>query len=106
MYSRFRMNWRLAFLLVTVLTLSSCTSAKRGDVHGKVSCGGRLVIYGSVVLIGSDGMPVTGRINADSTYAVSGVPSGAVRVAVVSPDPARPQIPEADEEPSGERDIK
>src|SRR5262249_32660837 len=70
--------------------LSSCASIKRGDVQGKVSCGGRPIIYGSVVLIGSDDMPVTGRINSDGTYAVSGVLVGAVRVAVGSPDPATP----------------
>jgi len=91
MYTRFRVDWRRAFLLLTVLTLSSCASAKRGDIHGKVSYGGRPIIYGSVVLIGSDDMPVTGRINSDGTYAVAGVPAGAVRVAVVSPDPATPQ---------------
>jgi hypothetical protein len=90
MQTRLRMAWRLAFLLLTVLTLSSCASVKRGDVHGKVSRGGRPIIYGSVVLIGSNDIPVTGRINADGTYAVSGVPAGAVRVAVVSPDPATP----------------
>jgi hypothetical protein len=88
MHTRFRMNWRLAFLLLTVLTLSSCASAKRSDVHGKVSYQGRPIIYGSVVLIGTDDMPVTGRINSDGTYAVAGVPAGEVRVAVVSPDPA------------------
>jgi hypothetical protein len=90
----FRMAWRLAFLLLTVLTLSSCASAKRGDVHGKVSYGGRPIIYGSVILIGSDDRPVTGNINSDGTYTVSGVPAGAVRVAVVSPDPARPRPPD------------
>ena len=39
--TRLRRDWRLAFLLLTVLMLSSCASAKRGDVHGKVSYGGR-----------------------------------------------------------------
>ena len=91
MQTHFRMNWQLAFLLLTILTLSSCASAKRGEVHGKVSYGGRPIIYGSVVLIGSDDKSVTGRINADGTYAVSGVHAGAVRVAVVSPDPATPR---------------
>src|SRR5437879_5538537 len=94
MHTRFRKIWRVAFLLLTVLTLSSCASTKRGDVHGKVSCGGRLVIYGSVVLVGSDDRPVTGPINNDGTYAVSGVSAGAVRVAVVSPDPATPLPPD------------
>ena len=94
MHMRFRMDWRLPFLLLTVLMLSSCASAKRGDVHGKVSYGGRPIIYGSVVLIGSDDMPVTGRINSDGTYAAFGVPVGDVRLAVVSPNPARPRPPE------------
>jgi hypothetical protein len=91
MHQRFRMDWRLVVLLPAVLILPSCGSVKRGDVHGKVSYGGRPVIYGSVVLIGSDDMPVTGRINSDGTYSVDGVPTGAVRVAVVSHDPARPK---------------
>src|SRR5262249_41683905 len=81
-----------------------CASVKRGDVHGKVRYGGRPIIYGSVVLIGSDDMPVTGPINADGTYAVSGVPTGVVRVAVVSPDPATPLPP--DEQLPWERDPK
>src|SRR5215469_4912553 len=104
MHTHTRLDWRLVFLLVTVLTLSSCVSAKRGDVHGKVSYQGRPVIYGSVVLIGSDDMPVTGRINADGTYVVSAVPSGDVRVAVVSPDPATPRRP--DRKLPGTRDPK
>jgi hypothetical protein len=94
MHTRIRIDWRLAVLLLTVLMLSSCASVKRGDVRGKVSYRGRSVIYGSVVLIGSDDMPVTGHINSDGTYAVSGVPVGDVRVAVVSPNPARPQPPD------------
>jgi hypothetical protein len=104
MYTRFRKIWRLAFLLLTVLMLSSCASAKRGDVHGKVGYGGRPVIYGSVVLIGSDNMPVIGRINSDGTYSMGGVPVGTVRVAVVSSDPATPR-PSGTELP-GERDPK
>jgi hypothetical protein len=94
MLTRFRIDWRLTFLLLAVLTLSSCALVKRGDVHGKVNYQGRPVIYGSVVLIGSDDVPIIGQINTDGTYAVVGVLAGAVRVAVVSPDPARPRSPD------------
>lgn len=64
-----------------------------GDVSGRVTHQGKVVVCGSVTLVGPDGMTKSGRINQDGTYSVSGVGAGTVRVAIVSDDPARPLDP-------------
>jgi hypothetical protein len=52
---------------------------------------------GSVVLVGSDGIPHTGEIQEDGTYEVTGVQAGTVSIGVLSPDPGppnqRPDLP-------------
>jgi hypothetical protein len=45
---------------------------------------------GSIVLVGSDGMPHTGQIEEDGTFEVTGVPAGTVNIGVLSPDPGPP----------------
>jgi hypothetical protein len=64
-----------------------------GDVSGMVTYKGTPVVMGSVVFVGSDGIPHTGQIGADGTYVVSDVPAGPVQVAVISPDPGPPLRP-------------
>jgi hypothetical protein len=64
-----------------------------GDVSGKVTYDGSPVAMGSVVLVGSDGIPHSGQIDLDGTYAISGVPAETVKVAVLSPDPGPPLRP-------------
>jgi hypothetical protein len=60
-----------------------------GDVSGMVTYKGTPIVMGSVVFIGSDGVPHSGQIEPDGTYAVSEVPAGTVKIAVLSPDPGR-----------------
>jgi hypothetical protein len=58
------------------------------DVSGKVTYKGKPVTSGSVVFVGADGVAVAADIKPDGTYAATGVATGAVKVAVSSPNPA------------------
>jgi hypothetical protein len=78
--------------LLLALTAAGC-GRPVGDVSGTVTYKGTPVVMGSVVFVGSDGVPHTGQIEPDGTYAVSDVPAGTVKIAVVSPDPGRPLRP-------------
>jgi hypothetical protein len=71
-----------AFLLACV----GC-GAKTGDVSGKVTYQGKPVVYGSVVIVGPDGIPKSGAIQPDGSYSVAGVGVGEAKVAVSSPQP-------------------
>jgi hypothetical protein len=46
------------------------------------------VVAGTVLLVGSDGIPAYGNIGADGTYVIARVPTGAAQVAINSPGPA------------------
>jgi hypothetical protein len=59
----------------------------RATVTGHVTHRGKPVVCGAVVLVGSDGKTVAGRIAPDGTYTVENAPAAAVSVAVVSQDP-------------------
>jgi len=63
-----------------------CSPSKTG-VKGKVTHNGKAVPYGSVTLIGSDGIVYTGELKEDGSFAIDKVPTGTVKVGVVSPDP-------------------
>jgi hypothetical protein len=76
------------FLLAT-LCANGCGGA-HGNVSGKVTSRGQPVVIGSVVMIGSDTIPLTGAIDANGNYAIPDVPAGLVQVGVVSPDPGIP----------------
>jgi hypothetical protein len=86
-------RWRLAALACAAAALPPGCGRGPADVSGRVTHNGRPVVCGSVTLVGPDGMTRTGRIGPDGSYTVTGVGSGAVRVAVVSDDPARPLDP-------------
>jgi len=80
--------------LALLLTLVAAGCGRTvGDVSGQVTYKGTPVVMGSVVFFGSDGIPHTGQIETDGTYAVSDVPAGTVYVAVLSPDPGPPLRP-------------
>jgi hypothetical protein len=85
---------RLLLLLGGALVAGGCGKGV-GDVTGKVIYKGTPVAMGSVVLAGSDGIPHTGPIEEDGTYAVSDVPAETVKVGVLSPDPGPPLRPES-----------
>jgi hypothetical protein len=65
--------------------LAGCSSDAR--LTGKVSCKGRLVTSGSVIVLNADGSARSGVIHPDGTYLVEGVKRGTVRLGVFSPDP-------------------
>ena len=62
----------------------------QGDVSGTVSYKGRNLVYGSVMLIGSDGIPKYSEIKADGSYAFAELPVGDYRVGINSSDPLAP----------------
>jgi hypothetical protein len=70
-----------------------------GNVSGKILYKGSPVAMGSVVLVDTDGIPHSGRIEDDGTFVIAEVPAGTVKVAVQSPDPGRP-LRETDLPPS------
>ena len=67
------------------------------DVAGTVTYQGKPLSYGTVVLVGSDGLPKSGQVGPGGAFTVQGVPPGTAKVAVSSPrppgmpDPARPE---------------
>jgi hypothetical protein len=65
---------------------AGCAPA-RGDVSGKVTYQGRPLVYGTVMFLGRDNLPVMGPIRPDGSYTVTGVLVGEAQVAVNSPDP-------------------
>ena len=71
---------------VAVLTAAGCGGGT-ADVAGKVTFQGKPVVFGTVLVIGADGVPMAGAIQKDGTYRVSGVKLGAAKVTVSSPPP-------------------
>ena len=78
-------------LIRTAIAIAALSAVGCGggtaDVSGKVTFKGKPVVYGTVVVVGSDGIPKSGAIQPDGTYRVSGVTLGAARLAVTSPRP-------------------
>jgi hypothetical protein len=72
-------------LLTAVLVTVGCAGGT--DVSGKVTFQGKPVVYGTVVLIGSDGIPRSGAIQPDGSFQVKGAKLGKAKVAVSSPPP-------------------
>lgn len=71
---------------VAILTAAGCGGGT-ADVTGKVTYQGKPVVFGTVLVIGSDGVPKAGAIRKDGSYRVSGVKVGAATVTVSSPPP-------------------
>jgi hypothetical protein len=71
---------------VIVLALAGC-GGDTTDVSGKVTYMGKPVMFGTVQVIGSDGVPKSGPIQPDGTFRVSGVKLGPAKVMVSSPPP-------------------
>lgn len=78
----------LALSILLLLGLSALTGCSRkGDIYGKVTCQGKPVVYGTVSIVGADGIPRTGNIHPDGYYEVFDVPVGSAKIGVASPDP-------------------
>jgi hypothetical protein len=78
-------------LIGTVLGVAALAAAGCGggtaDVAGRVTYQGKPVVFGTVVVIGADGVPKSGPIQRDGSYRVAGVKLGAATVTVSSPPP-------------------
>jgi hypothetical protein len=73
---------------LVALALAACgCNANTTDVSGKVTFKGKPVVYGTVVIVGSDGTPKSGAIQPDGSYRVADVALGPAKVAVTSPRP-------------------
>jgi hypothetical protein len=63
-----------------------------GDLGGRVTCGGKPVTVGAVVVLAADGTVRSAPLSADGSYRLTGVPRGPARLGVVSRDPAKAQL--------------
>jgi hypothetical protein len=70
-----------------LLTLVALGCQGRGDVSGKVTYQNKHLVFGTVLIQGSDGNVGQGNLEADGSYYVSSVATGEARVAVNSPNP-------------------
>lgn len=78
-------RFSLLLALVTFTSLNGC--AGKGDIKGKVTYDGKTVVYGTVMVIDSEGVPHPGVIGPDGNYTVRGVTTGKAKLAVDSPNP-------------------
>lgn len=82
---------RLIGRLLVLLALAACVAgcAGQGSIMGTVTFRptGKKLAWGTVTVVGADGIPRQGMINKDGTYTVNGVPAGAARVTVSSENP-------------------
>lgn len=79
-----------AAALVLCALLAGCGSGGKSKVNGKVTAGGRTVVWGSVTLVDQKGQYHQGDIDLNGNYTIDGVPSGAVKIGVASPSPTPP----------------
>ena len=70
---------------VLALVVAGCQS--HGNVTGKVLYKNKPVVFGTVLVQGSDGNARQGNIGTDGSFTVRGVAVGSVKVAVNSPNP-------------------
>lgn len=75
-----------AALGLIVLPLAGCGGGTT-EVSGRVTFQGKPLVFGTVVMIGSDGIPKSGPIQPDGTYRVKGVKTGMAQLAISSPPP-------------------
>jgi hypothetical protein len=73
-------------LALAVLAAAGC-GGKGTELSGKVTFKGKPIVYGTVTVIGADGLPRAGTIEPDGSYRVAGIGPGPARVAVSSPPP-------------------
>jgi hypothetical protein len=72
---------------ISVLPLINAGCSGVGNVSGKITYGGKTLVWGTVQFEGSDGIIRPANIEPDGSYCVTGVPTGEVKVAVSSINP-------------------
>jgi hypothetical protein len=77
----------LAAFVLTAFTTPGCDRCP-ATVSGKVTLSGRPVTAGTVLFLGAEHQIATGRLDAEGRYLVPHVPTGIVKVAVLT---LRPQ---------------
>jgi hypothetical protein len=61
-------------------------------VSGKVTYRDKLVTYGTVLALCSDGITRNANIEPDGSYRLEHIPIGEVKFAVISPEPPDPDV--------------
>ncbi len=80
-----------------LLALAVLGCQNRGDLSGTVTYQDRPLVYGTVLVVASDGNALQGPIGEDGRYTVRGVLVGPARLAVNSPDPSTPLVSRDDD---------
>lgn len=70
---------------LALLTVLGCGGT--ADVSGKVTYQGKPVVFGTVLIIGADGIPKSGPIQPDGSFQARGIKVGPAKVTVSSPTP-------------------
>ena len=83
--SRSRQGAAVGLVIIVLATIFSGPS--RAVVTGRVIYQGKPLVWGQIILVGTDGKSASGQIEPDGTYRVEGAPIGPVTVGVVSHDP-------------------
>lgn len=78
-----------AIVLLLGLGSTGC-GGNTSKVHGKVTHGGKPVVWGTVTLVDKTGMFHQADIDLNGEYVLENVPIGSVKIAVVSPNPNPP----------------
>jgi hypothetical protein len=82
-----RLRRGLALLTLLLGALTGCGSGQ-GEVSGTVRYNGKPLSFGTIQLLGQDGIPRAGKIQPDGTFSVR-VPAGPAKVIVSCVDDAR-----------------
>ncbi len=82
-----RILYRVGLLLIVLAVAGGCR--RTATVSGKVRYRDRPICYGSVIFVSSSKNAHCGVIEPDGSYRVEDVLPGSVRIAVISPDPAK-----------------
>jgi hypothetical protein len=77
----------LVLAVILLCTLPFVEMPSGTTLTGRVMSQGKPVVFGTVTVLTSDHRTYSVPINADGTYVLKGLPSGAVQVAVTSPNP-------------------
>jgi len=77
----------VGFLVLMIVLTAIFSGSGKATLTGRVTYQGRPVIWGSVLLVSSDGKSASGPIDSDGSFRVEDAPPGPVSVAVVSHDP-------------------
>ena len=80
-------------LIGLLIPATGCGSSDTAEVSGVVRYQGKPVRSGTVMAFDTAGSPHPTDIRPDGTYALSGIPVGAVQLSVQSPDPTRGVLP-------------